>query len=127
MKMFIAVIVLFFAVKLSTADQLAWITKEQAQKTVAYFTENEIDRVVLWCACCDNDTKMIVEVEHIRYKKTEDPNYYQIHIEGVTTKGKNINYAVDLAYVHIKRDGLWRCLGSELEFECDPCTKAFKI
>lgn len=127
MKIILAAFLLVLAAGTTFSDQLAWITKDQAKQTVAYFTENEIDRVVLWCACCDNDTKMIVEVEHIRYKKAEDPNYYQIYIEGVSTKGKNVNYAVDLAYVHIKRDGLWRCLGTELGFECDPCTKAFRL
>jgi hypothetical protein len=127
LKIILTAFLLFFAARVSYSDQLAWITKEQAEKTVAYFSDKEIERVLLWCACCDNDSKMIVNIEHITYKKADDPAYYQIYIEGSTTKGKIINQAVDLAYVHIKRGGKWRCLGKELGFECDPCTKDFKL
>ena len=127
MRKFLIVIVLLLAVKFVYADQLAWITKEQAQKTVAYFNEREVSQVILWCACCDNDPKMLINVEGVTYKPASDANYFEVYITGTTFDGKRFDQPVDLAYVHVLRGSKWRCLGKELKFECDPCTKAFKF
>lgn len=127
MKKLLIVFFILIAVKASKSDQLAWITKEQADKTIEYFEEKEISQVVLWCACCDSDTKTLVRNITISYKKADDPNYYEIYIKGSGAGGIKIYQPVDLAYVHIKRGGKWRCLGKELKFECDPCTEAFKL
>ncbi|MBZ0202390.1 MAG: hypothetical protein IT281_05355 [Ignavibacteria bacterium] len=127
MRKFLIVVVLLLAVKIAHADQLQWITKDQAAETKAYFWDNEIKQVILWCACCDNDMKMLVNVEYVGYKPASDPNYYEFFITGTTFDGKKIDQEVDLAYVHILRGSKWRCLGKELKFECDPCTKPFKF
>ena len=128
MKKIFFIILFIFSVNLSYSDQLAWITKDQAEKTVAYFEDNDINQVVLWCACCDKDPKALVNITKIFYKQTEDPNYYEVYIEGTSpTLGQVISQPVDLAYVHVKRNSKWRSLGKELKFECDPCTKAFKF
>ncbi|HEY3251496.1 MAG TPA: hypothetical protein VGK25_10305 [Ignavibacteria bacterium] len=128
MKNILIVCLLIFAVELSYSDQLAWITKAQAEKTIAYFEDNDITRVVLWCACCDNDPKTLINVTKIYYKPSDDPSYYEVYIEGTNPLvGQVVSQPVDLAYVHIKRNSKWRCLGKELKFECDPCTKAFKF
>lgn len=128
MKIILAVLILFAAVQFSYSDQLAWITKEQAEKTVAYFEDNDIDQVVLWCACCDNDVKTKVNVTRVYYRKVkEDPNYYEVVIKGKYMNKEKLEDAFDLAYVHVPKDGKWECLGKELNFECDPCTKPFKF
>ncbi len=127
MKRLILIVLLFAVVKINYADQLAWITKDQAEKTVKYFEDNEISQVILWCACCDNDYKLIVDVSKIYYKPAADPTYYEIFIEGTKYNGGGIKQAVDLAYVHIKKGSKWKCLGTVLGFECDPCTKPFKF
>ena len=127
MKKFSFLLLFLFISANCYADQLAWITKEQADKTIEYFQEEEIDQVVLWCACCDNDTKVKVNVSYIYYQKTTEPNYYEVWIKGKTADGRKIEQPVDLAYVHILRGSKWRCLGKELKFECDPCTKSFKF
>jgi hypothetical protein len=108
------------------ADQLAWITKDQAEQTVQYFNDNDIKTIVLFCGCCDKDVKMKVSVDKVFYRKTENPDYYEVVIQGNASDGSRINEGVDLAYVHVLRDSKWRCLGKELGFKCDPCTKAFK-
>lgn len=127
MKKLLFIVLIVFAVKLSYSDQLAWITKEQAEKTVAYFEDEGITQVVLWCACCNNDKKVKVTVSKIFYRRTAEPDYYEVVLEGITDRGNFVSDPVDLAYVHIKRGSKWRCLGKELGFECDPCTKAFKF
>lgn len=113
--------------KVSFADQLAYISKQQAEETVTYFEDKDIKHVVLWCACCENDPKVKVTVSRIYYKYTGYEKYYEVHIVGKTSDGRSIDEGVDLAYVHIKKSGKWYCLGKELGFECDPCTKVFKL
>lgn len=128
MKTILAVLLLFIAVQITFSDQLAWITKEQAEKTVAYFEDNDIDQVVLWCACCDNDVKTKVKVTRVYYRKVkESSDYYEIVIKGKYMNKEKLEDAFDLAYVHVPVDGQWQCLGKELKFECDPCTKPFKF
>lgn len=123
-----ALLILFLLVSVTSiySDQLAWITKEQAQKTVDYFEEHEITQVVLWCACCDNDYKLMVNVSNVYFKPASDPQYYEVYIEGTKYSGGGIKGPVDLAYVHIQKGTKWKCLGTILGFECDPCTKPFK-
>ncbi len=127
MKKFLLAVLLFISVKLVYSDQLAWISKEQAEKTVEYFNENNIKSVVLWCACCDNDSKMKVKISRIYYKAVSGYSYYEVWIEGKDKDGKRLKQSVDLAYVHVKKNGEYSCLGKLLEFECDPCTVPFKL
>lgn len=127
MKKILVILLLFISVSFLRADQLQWITKDQAQQTFEYFKEHAFKQVILWCACCDNDMKMLVNIKDFSYKPASDPSYYEFFITGETYDGKTVNQSVDLAYVHIKRGSKWRCLGKELGFECDPCTKAFKF
>lgn len=128
MKTILSFLLFIFAVNISYSDQLAWITEEQAIQTVDYFKENKIKNVILWCACCDNDTKLKIKVTRIYYKAVEgQKNYYEVWIEGKDKVDKRLKQPVDLAYVHIKKAGEWNCLGTVLEFQCDPCTKPFKF
>lgn len=128
MKTLLSVWLFVIAVNISYSDQLAWITEEEAQKTVDYFKENEIKNVILWCACCDNDTKLKIKVTRIYYRAVEgQKDYYEVWIEGKDKDDKRLKQSVDLAYVHIKKAGEWNCLGTVLEFKCDPCTKPFKF
>ena len=127
MKTFLSVLLFVFAVNISYSDQLAWITEEQAEQTVDYFKENKIKNVILWCACCDNDTKLKIRVTRIYYKAVEgQKDYYEVWIEGKDKDDKRLKQSVDLAYVHIKKAGEWSSVGTVMGFECDPCTKSFK-
>ncbi|NOS84550.1 MAG: hypothetical protein HOP31_05365 [Ignavibacteria bacterium] len=128
MKTLLSVLLFVFAVNITYSDQLAWISEEEAQKTVDYFKENKIKNVILWCACCDNDTKLKIKVTRIYYKAVEgQKDYCEVWIEGKDKDDKRLKQSVDLAYVHIKKAGEWNCLGTVLEFKCDPCTKPFKF
>ena len=124
---FISLILIVLNFSTAKADQLAWITKDQAEQTVQYFNDNDIKAIVLFCGCCDKDVKMKISVDKVFYRKTENPDYYEVVIQGNAADGSRINEGVDLAYVHILRGSKWRCLGKELGFKCDPCTKAFKF
>jgi hypothetical protein len=94
---------------------------------VQYFADKEINQVILWCACCDNDTKMMINVSNISYRLASDHTHYEIMLKGFFYNGGMFNEPVDLAYVHVEKGSKWHCLGKELKFECDPCTKPFKF
>ncbi|MBI3366637.1 hypothetical protein HY041_03360 [Candidatus Roizmanbacteria bacterium] len=126
MKKITLIFLFLFTAKLAYSDQLAWLTKDQAEQTITYFQNHNINEVILYCGCCDGDTKIKVAVSKIYSRQATDPQYWEIVIEGTTPGGNKIIRAVDLAYVHIKRGSKARCLGKELGFYCDPCVKPFK-
>jgi len=107
------------------ADQLAYLTKDQAEKTVDYLeTKHEL---ILWCACCDYDPPRYVQFEKVGYEHTGYEDYYQVYIliPDVNNLANLINYAIDLAYVHIIDDDKAISLGTIMDFDCDPCTEPF--
>ena len=107
------------------SDQLEWLSKEQAEETISYLEDNDIKQVILWCACCDNDPKTLVNITNVYYRPAESSGYYEVYIEGTSINGK-VSEPVDLAYVHVQKGKKWYSLGKELKFKCDPCTKSFK-
>jgi hypothetical protein len=84
------------------------------------------EQVILWCACCDNDSKTMVLISSITYKQVSD-EYYQVVLVGKTASGQTVTEELDLAYVHVNINGEARCLGTVLEYECDPCTEPFSF
>jgi hypothetical protein len=107
------------------ADQLAWLSKEQAEMTVQFFQEYGIDKAIYWCACCDDDIPKIISITNVFYRYTGTEEYYEVVIEGNDQNGTPISEPVDLAYVHIPSGPKANCLGKELGFECSPCTVPF--
>jgi antitoxin component YwqK of YwqJK toxin-antitoxin module len=104
------------------ADQLAWISKDQAQKATDYLKQQK--QVVLWCACCDGETKRVVNVTGVSFVQV-DKDYYQVVLEGTDLSGGSIKENLDLAYVHCNVKGKGVCVGTTLHFECKPCTDPF--
>lgn len=116
----------FLLIQNAKADQLAWLSKDQAKQTVDYFNDNNIKEVILFCGCCDKDIKEKVTVSKVYYRQVKDSKeYYEVVIEGSTPETKPVKKAVDLAYVYIKKDNKAACLGLELGFQCDPCTQPY--
>ena len=125
MKKFLIISLFLLTVNLAKADQLAWLTKEEAEMTVQFFNNYGINRAIFWCACCDGDTQIKIEITKVFYRYTGTEEYYEVVIEGTDQNGNYVNDAVDLAYVHIPSGTKANCLGQQLGFECDPCTAPF--
>ena len=125
MKNLLVILLIFFYTH-AKADQLAWISKEQAEKTIEFFETNEISEVVLWCGCCDNGLVQKITITNIFFRYTGTDQFYEIVIEGFDEMNEDYSNAVDLAYVHIQAEGFAYCLGLALEFECDPCIPPFE-
>jgi hypothetical protein len=117
---------IFINISSARADQLAWLTTDELNQAMDYINKNEIKEVILFCGCCDKDIQEKVLVSKIYYRQVKNSKeYYEIVIEGTTPETKPVKKAVDLAYVHIKKDDKAVCLGLEMGFKCDPCTKPF--
>ena len=113
------------SVVICKADQLAYITKEQAQKATDFLKSQK--KVVLWCACCDKDSpKRVIKVSKVYFLATGYEDTYKVVLEGKDSDGKHVKEELDLAYVHCKQKGMAECVGKALGFDCDPCTDAFK-
>lgn len=128
MKRFkIIILSIYFLIGANTlfADQLSYITKSQADTAIRVLKNQS--KVLLWCACCDNDPKVIMKVKDIQLNVVGQNNeYYQIVVIGRDNVGKEIKKEIDLAYTFILKNGQWYNLGQELKFKCDPCTRPFK-
>ena len=109
----------------SYADQLAVLSKEQAQKTLQFLKQNNISEAILWCACCTNDPKTKISLSNITIKNAGTPEEYYVVFEGRLNNGQQYNKYVDLAYVYIQSGNLAKCLCQILNFKCDPCTIPF--
>ncbi|MBK8555946.1 MAG: hypothetical protein IPL65_09345 [Lewinellaceae bacterium] len=123
------VLLLLFLLSLTApafADQLAWLTKAQADKTQQWLNKNSLKKVVLWCACCDSDAKTKGTVQKYEIRQVDGyPEYYELVLTIRNEAGGIEVMPVDLAYVHIKKGKKARCLGKVIGLECDPCTKPF--
>ncbi len=125
MKKLLCICIFILTSYLVKADELLWISKDQAEKTIKYLKEYGINKAIFWCACCDGELPRKIDITKIYYKYTGEDQYYQVVIEGTDEKGRIVNEAVDLAYVHIQSGLKANCLGKELGFECMPCTTPF--
>ena len=62
MKKYFILVFFFLALSIvSRADQLAWITRSDAEAAVQVI--NQQAELLLFCGCCDNDPKRYIEVE----------------------------------------------------------------
>lgn len=123
MKKIILCLLLFVSIN-SYADQLAFLTKEQAEKTVAFLKENSVNQAILWCACCSGDVMKKLTITKFYYRFTNYQNYYEVVFEGVLDN-KPFSSSVDLAYVFLRSGSQAKCLGKLMNFQCDPCTLPF--
>lgn len=123
MKSFLTFVFIFAFYLFSKADQLAYITKEQADKAVKFLQNQE--ELILWCACCDNDKKEKITVNKVYAEFVNYQHYFQVILEGKDENGKKVRIELDLAYVHFKKGKKAKCVGKALKFKCDPCTKPF--
>jgi hypothetical protein len=121
---FLFVILILLCASYAKADQLVWITQDQAKAAVAFLKQQS--EIIAWCACCESDSKSVIKVTNSYYQHARTAqDYYEVFIVGTDNEGKDINSAFDLAYLHYKKNSTAICVGKGLGFECDPCTSPF--
>lgn len=123
-KQLITILILISFTGIASADQLAYITKEQAEKGAAFIRIQK--EVLLFCGCCENDPKVYLSVKDVSVQHTGYQNFYQVIISGVNRGGEKMTVEADLAYVHVNINGMAVAAGKFLNFECDPCVQDLK-
>lgn len=124
MKSLLFSIALLFCISTAQADQLMYLSEEQAYAAQAYLSEQAA--VILWCGCCEEEEPRSVVIESVEVEEAEDGSFLVV-ISGIDHNGEVVNEAVDLAYVHVVIENTAFCLGLVLEYECDPCVDPFDL
>lgn len=113
--------IFLFVVGFVQADQLAWISEEQARKAADFLRTQE--SLLLFCGCCEQHDAQIIQVVEIGFEATPGGEYFEVFVVGVDAKGKEVKIPLDLAYVYFKKKKKAVNVGKHLGFDCDVCTK----
>ncbi|MFT5780419.1 MAG: hypothetical protein ACI837_003381 [Crocinitomicaceae bacterium] len=105
----------------SYADQLAYISKADADRAVQKISK--MGSVYLYCGCCSLIAPQKIKPIRVYSKFTNYESYYEVFIVYLDEDGLTREKAVDLAYVWKK--GLFgaKTIGKILGLEHDPCVK----
>jgi hypothetical protein len=118
----VTLIILSFEAK---ADQLAFLSKTQAEQAVELLKEQK--ELVLWCACCPDEQMKRVSVKNVSIRYTDVEDFYTVVLDAIDSNGNITSEELDLAYVHFKIGNKAYNVGHILGFNCDPCTQPFKL
>jgi hypothetical protein len=105
------------------ADQLMYLSLKNAKAATEYLQTQK--QVILWCACCTDDPKLLITISSVNYYRVQGELYFVV-LMGKTQSGEQVEKYLDLAYVHVNVQGKAKFLGQELKINCDSCTKPFK-
>lgn len=120
---------LYFFPSSTSADQLAWLQKDQAQRAIDVLQSQE--HIILYCGCCNEEQKTVLRIQEVYIRHPtingkEYPQYYEVVVKGMDVQNKEpLEQSIDLAYTHIKKKQKAVCLGKQLRMDCDPCVKPF--
>jgi hypothetical protein len=118
-KIVLSLITLFVIHSASFADQLAWLSKADADRA-ATFIEG-CKKVALFCGCCDNQEMEVIKVKGVEVKYTGTEQYYEVYVM-YSYQGELKSAPVDLAYIWVKTKGVGlQTVGKALGLEHDPC------
>ena len=116
MKKILLLILLCLVGFQSQADQLAYISKEDAMKGAEIIKKAKV--IYSYCGCCDDAKPIKLKVDQIIVRATGYEDYYEVY---VVVKGKEI--PVDLAYVWLKQDKVYQTVGEVAGLDHDPCKR----
>lgn len=114
--------ILFLAVStLSFADQLAYISKADADRAVAKL--EKMKTVYLFCGCCSLIEPVKVQPIKVYAVATGYEEYWEVYVQYLDSDGITRDVPLDLAYVWKK--GLFgsKTIGKLLGLEHDYCVK----
>ncbi|MEJ6801246.1 MAG: hypothetical protein QNK77_08725 [Crocinitomicaceae bacterium] len=103
----------------SKADQLAYITKTQAEQAKEKI--EKMASIYFFCGCCSMVKPEKVKVLSVAVRHTGYENYYEVVVEFKKSDGTVASEAVDLAYIWEKNWFKYKTVGAVLELEHDFC------
>lgn len=118
-KLIFSLITLFILQVAAFADQLAYLSKADADRAAALIEKSK--KVALFCGCCDNQEMEVIKVKGVEVKFTGYEQYYEVYVM-YSYQGELKSTPVDLAYIWIKTKGVGvQTVGKALGLEHDPC------
>lgn len=118
-KVIVFLFVLVFVPTFSFADQLAYLSKADADRAAALLENTK--KAVLFCGCCDNAAMEQIKLKGVEVKFTGYEQYYEVYVM-YSYHGELKSVPVDLAYIWIKTKGVGvQTVGKALGLEHDPC------
>jgi hypothetical protein len=120
------IVLLFFFLGIFSstfADQLAYISKEDAEKAVEFIRKQK--SIILFCGCCDNDKPIMIKPVNVYAKYTNFENFYEVVVEYKNKEGLISTTELDLAYTWYKKKKKIETVGQKLNLKHDFC-KTFK-
>ena len=121
MKKTIILFLFCIAFKGLYADQLAYISKQDADRAVTLIKKAK--KVIDFCGCCDNTKPLKVKITNVEARFTNYENYYEVYITYKDASKKLKTIPVDLAYLWVKIKGKVITVGKALHLEHDPCVE----
>lgn len=107
------------------ADQLQWLSKENAEKAAAYIRKQS--DVFLFCGCCDGDHYRKIHPAEVTVRPTGTENYYEVVVTWTNRENSaSLSEPLDMAYVWVQKKKKWYTVGQELHLEHDPCKQPVK-
>jgi hypothetical protein len=117
-KLAVSFIAFFVISSASFADQLAYLSKADADRAAAYI--EGVKKLALYCGCCDNQVMEVIKVKGTEVKFTGYEQYYEVYVM-YSYQGELKSVPLDLAYVWVKIKGEVQTVGKALGLEHDPC------
>jgi hypothetical protein len=114
--------ILFVAISMASfADQLAYISKADADRAVAKI--QKMKAIYLFCGCCSLEEPEKVKPIKVYAQFTNYEQYWEVYIQYLDKDGITRDIPLDLAYVWKK--GLFgsKTIGAILGLEHDYCVK----
>lgn len=118
----VILVTIFIAIaSLSFADQLAYISKDNAEEAASYISKMKY--VYLFCGCCSLVEPKKVKVVGATFRYTGYENYYEVYLQYEDELGKVSETPLDLAYVWKKRFLGYKTIGELMHLDHDPCVR----
>ncbi len=116
-----ALLSLFIAISsLTYADQLAYISKADADRAVAKI--EKMKTIYLFCGCCSLVEPIEVKPIKVYTKHTGYEEYWEVYVQYLDEDGITRDEPLDLAYVWKKGLFKYKTIGQVLGLNHDTCT-----
>lgn len=115
----ILIIFTLFVAFTSQADQLAYLSKADAERAATEIKVGEI--LFMYCGCCSSVEPEKVKVIEVEVKYTGYEDYYEVIVKYEKENGSIMSEGIDLAYVWKKKLFKYKTLGNLLNLEHDSC------
>jgi hypothetical protein len=118
MKGLLFILFLLIGCSSAKADQLAYLSKLDADKAVECIVQYKY--IYLFCGCCDDDVPRMVQIKDAYIRKTGYEDFYEVVLK-YSVDGEIKEEAIDLAYTWVRKKNKFKTIGALLHMEHDIC------